>query len=199
MYARITTVTGASDIDGGVAFLRDQVLPQMQQQKGFRGISAAGDRTTGVVTVLSVWDSEADLDASESMAEKARGDALRVLGGEVTVERYEQNVWEVGDTPPAPGAKLQIRHIKMDPSRIDENLEFFRQNVVADMKATPGFRGVRHLIDRSTGEGRVGSLWADEDSLAAAQAKAEQRRAIARDRGVEFGEDRVLEVLFAAM
>jgi len=45
----------------------------------------------------------------------------------------------------------------------------------------------------------VGSIWADQDSLAASLAQSEQRRAAAQDRGVEFGEDRVLEVLFSAM
>jgi heme-degrading monooxygenase HmoA len=199
MHVRITTVTGASDIDGGLALLRDETLPQMQQEKGFRGLSAAGDRATGVVTVLSVWDSEADLEASESAANKARGDATRIMGGELSVERYEQTVWMVGDTRPGPGAKLHIRHVKIDPARIDENLEFFWQTVVPEMKARPGFLAVRHLIDRSTGEGRVGSVWADEDALSASLAQSEQRRAMAKDRGVEFGEDRVLEVLFTAM
>lgn len=196
MHARITTVTGASDIDGGLASLRDQVVPQMQQQKGFRGLSAAGDRAGGVVTVLSLWDSQADLEASESAANKAREDVARVMGGEVSVERYEQTVSEMGETRPGPGAKLHIRYIKVDPDRIDDNLEFFRQTVVPAMKARTGFLAVRHLIDRSTGEGRVGSVWVDQDSLSASLAQSAEGRASAKDRGIEFGDDRVLEVLF---
>jgi hypothetical protein len=199
MHVRITSVNGASDIDAGLTFLRDHVVPQMRQHKGFRGLSAAGDRPAGVVTVLSVWESQGDLDSSESAADKARGDAIRLIGGEVTVERYEQTVWEVGATPPEPGALLHVRHVKMDPNLIDDNLEFFRQTVVPDMKATPGFLGVRHLIDRTTGRGRIGSVWADGASLVARLADADQRRARARNRGVEFGEDRVLEVLYTAI
>jgi heme-degrading monooxygenase HmoA len=199
MHARITTVTGACDIDRGLALLRDQVVPQMQQQTGFRGLSAAGDRAAGLVTVLSVWDSQADLQASESAADKARGDAVRVMGGQARVERYEQTVCEVAGTRPGPGAKLHIRNIKLDPDRIEEILAVFRQTVVPDMKTRPGFRAVRQLIDRATGEGRVGSVWADQDSLAASLARSGQRRAAAHDQGVEFGEDRVLEVLFSAM
>lgn len=199
MHVRVTTVTGASDVDGGLVVLRDQVVPEMRKQKGFGGLSASGDRAAGVITVLSAWESEADLVASESAADKARDEAMRVLGGEARVELYEQSVWEVGDVPPGPGAKLHLRHVKVDRGRIDENIEFFGQIVVPDMKATPGFRGVRLLVDRATGEGRVGTVWADDASLAGALAKAEERRAIAADRGVEFGEDRVLEVLFAAM
>ena len=199
MYVRITTVTGASDIDGGLALLRDHVVPQMQQQTGFRGLSAAGDRAAGVVTVLSVWDSQADLQASESAADKARGDAVRVMGGEVSVERYEQTVCEAGDTRPEPGAKLHIRNIKLDPDRIDDILDVFRQTVVPDMKTRPGFLAVRQLIDRNTGAGRVGSLWIDEGSLAASLAQSEQSRTKAMARGVEFGKGHVLQVLYTTI
>jgi quinol monooxygenase YgiN len=199
MYARITTATGASSIDAALTVLADQAVPQLRQQKGFGGLSAAGDRAAGIVTVLSLWESRADLDASESVAAKARDDAAALVGGEVNVERYEQTVWAPAETPPGPGAKLHIRQIKVDPKRIDDNLEFFRATVVPAMKARPGFLGLRHLIDRDTGEGRVGSVWVDQDSLAASLAQSEARRAMARDRGIEFGNDRVLEVLFAAV
>ena len=199
MHARITTVAGASDIDSSLALLRDQVVPHLQQQKGFRGLSAAGDRAAHVVTMLSLWDSQADLEASERVASNARDDAVNLMGALVSVDHYEQSVWEVGDTRPGPGAKLHVRNVKVDPNRIDENLDFFRQTVVPEMKARPGFLAVRQLIDRNTGEGRVGSLWTDEASLAASLTQSEPRRAVAKDRGVEFGEDQVLEVLYNTM
>lgn len=199
MHVRISTVTGASHIEEGVDFLREEVVPQLQQQKGFRGLSASGDRTAGVVTVLSVWESEEDLEASESAADKARGNAVLVMGGKVSVERFEQTVWEIGESRPSPGARLHIRHTKLDPARIESNLEFFRQTVVPEMKATPGFLGVRQLINRETGEGRVGTLWVDDEALAASLARGEERRAMAAARGVHFGEEQRLEVLFASM
>jgi heme-degrading monooxygenase HmoA len=196
MHARVTTVTGAADIDSGLALLRDQVVPQMQQQRGFRGLSAAGDRAAGVFTVLSLWDSQADLEASERVADSARAGAVRLMGGQVSVELYEESVCEASDTQPGPEAKLHIRHIKVDPNRVDVSLDFFRQKVVPDMKTRPGFLAVRQLIDRGTGEGRVGSLWTDKASLTASLAQSEQRRTRAMERGVEFGEGQVLQVLY---
>lgn len=199
MHVRISIVTGATDIDAGVAFVREEVLPQLEQQSGFRGLSASADRATGKLTVLSVWETEADLQASESAADKARGNAVDVTGGTVRVERYEQTAWETGSTPPGPGAQLHIRHIKMDPARVDENLVFFRQNVAPELKSAPGFLGLRQLIDRATGEGRVGTLWTDRESMDSAVAAGAQRRATAGERGVEFGADESMEVLFASM
>lgn len=199
MHVRISVVKDATDIEGGLEFIRDQALPQLQQQRGFRGLSASGDRSTGMVNVLSMWDSESDLDASESAADKARSDAVRLMGGQASVERYEQNLWEVGDSPPRPGAKLHIRHVRMDPAGIDDNVEFFRQSVLPEIKSTPGFLGVRLLTNRRSGEGRVGTLWADEQSLRGALERSEQRRATAGARGVEFGDDQLFEVLFTSM
>jgi heme-degrading monooxygenase HmoA len=199
MHARLTTVTGATDIEGGVAYLRDSVLREVQQQKGFRGLTVSADRSTGLVVVLALWESEADLDASESVADKARGESLKVLGGQARVERFEQTVWEVGQVPPKPGSKLHIRPFKMDPSRVDDNLAFFKETVLPDIKATGGFMSVRQLLNRKTGEGRVGTVWADAESLEIAVAKSDQRRPKAVERGVEFGDDMVLEVGLAAM
>src|SRR5690348_6485681 len=118
MHARITTVTGASDIDAGLALLRDETLPQLHQQHGFGGLSAAGDRAAGWVMVLSLWDSEADLRASESTASKARDELAQIIGGDPSVERFEQTISEVGDSRPGPGAWLHIRHVQIDPARI---------------------------------------------------------------------------------
>ncbi len=198
MHVRLITVRGASRLDDAVDFIRDTILPDLRQQKGFSSINLSGNRSAGVFSVLTVWETEADRDSSEGFSEKARNQALEILGGELTVDRFEQVLWEIGPTPPAPGAQLHIRPIKMDPAKVDENLEFFKQTVLPDIKATPGFLGVRQLINRQSGEGRVGTVWADEPSLQTAIQKAEDRRPLGASRGVEFGDDQVLEVLFRA-
>lgn len=71
--------------------------------------------------------------------------------------------------------------------------------MVPEMKARPGFVAVRHFLGRSTGRARVGSVWVDQDSLLASLAQSEVRRAAATDRGIEFGDDQVLDVLPIAL
>jgi heme-degrading monooxygenase HmoA len=198
MYVRLITVRGATRFDEAVDLIRETILPDLRQQRGFRSINLAANRSAGVFTVLTVWETEADRDSSEGFSEKARDQALAILGGELSVERYEQVLWETASTGPAPSAKLHVRPVKMDPARVDENLQFFAQTVLPDIKATPGFLGVRQLIDRQSGEGRVGTLWADEPSLEVALQKAQERRPLGESRGVEFGDDQTLEVLFRA-
>jgi heme-degrading monooxygenase HmoA len=197
MYVRVSTTKGATDIDAGIRFLEEKVVPELQQQRGFRGVTASADRAGEIVGVVSLWDTEEDMAASESVATKVRQEGRGVLGGDVTVETFEQVVADIGDPPPAVGCCLRVIRVKMDPARIDDNIEFFRSEIVPRMKATPGFRGVRNLIDRASGHGVVGTLWNDEESMKSADAAAEQRRQEAASRGVEFGEMSTRVLLFS--
>jgi heme-degrading monooxygenase HmoA len=199
MHARVTTFRGASDIETVLTFLRDHAMPQMQQQQGFRGLSAAGDRAGGVLRVLSRWDNLANLEASEEVAERLRGDAAGLVGGEIDIERYEQAVWKATAARATPGAVLHVLNITIDSNRIDGDIDFLRQTLGADIGDQPGFLSVGHLINRTTGGGAVSSVWEDQDSLAASLTQSAGRDAMARDRGIELGAPRVLEVLFFAL
>jgi heme-degrading monooxygenase HmoA len=168
----------------------------MQQQQGFRGLSAAGDRAAGVLRVLSRWDNLASLEASEEVANRVRDDAASLVGGEVNVERYEQAVWKATASRPTPGAVLHVRDITIDSNRIDGDIDFLRQTLGADMGDRPGFLSVGHLINRTTGGGSVSSVWEDEDFLAAFLTQSTERDAMAHARAIELGEARVLQVLF---
>ena len=196
MYVRLITVRGATNIDEAVGFVRDSVVPDLRQQHGFESIIVSGNRSTGTLTVLTLWRTEADRDASEGFSEKARNEALKVLGGVMTVDHFEQVVREVAATPAPPGAKLQVRSVRMDPADVDRNVAYFEETVLPEMRSTPGFVAVRHMIDRRTGEGRVGTVWTDEAALEEARRRADGRRAAAAARGVEFGEELLLDLLY---
>jgi heme-degrading monooxygenase HmoA len=196
MFTRTVTFTGVTGIDAGVRYLQDTVAPLLAEQRGFRGVSAGADRSGGVVGVLSLWETEADRDASASTLANARQEGQRIIGGEMTVEHFEELLYEV-DQPPKVGCSLLLRRISMDPAKIEENLGFFRREVLPQFKAQPGFCAVRNMINRQTGEGMVGTVWTDKASVDAAAAAAEARRPQAEQRGVTFGEQRKLEIVFA--
>jgi len=196
MFTRTVTFTGVTGIDAGVRYLQDTVAPLLAEQKGFRGVSASADRSRGVVGVLSLWETEADRDASASTLANARQEGLQIIGGEMTVEHFEELLYEV-EQPPKVGCSLLLRRISMDPAKIEENLAFFRREVLPQFKAQPGFCAVRNMINRQTGEGMVGTVWTDKASVDAAAEAAEARRPQAEQRGVTFGEQRKLEIVFA--
>ncbi len=96
MYARVSYYTGSPEqIDATISNWRDNVLPAVRRQMKEAGIKDHGalvlvDRGSGKSLSISFWETEDEMRASEELADRARGDAARAVGGSVTgVERYE--------------------------------------------------------------------------------------------------------------
>ena len=102
---------------------------------------------------------------------------------------------EVGQEPPRPGSALMVTRISMDPGKVDENLAFFKSDVAPRIKASEGFRGLRNMMNRATGEGIVGTAWSDQEALNRAAADAQTRRDEATSRGVRIGERSMREIV----
>ncbi|MGE5696253.1 MAG: antibiotic biosynthesis monooxygenase, partial [Candidatus Sericytochromatia bacterium] len=59
MHARSTTIEARPEaIDGGIAHLRDEVMPALEAMDGCIGISLLVDRETGRCIATSAWESE---------------------------------------------------------------------------------------------------------------------------------------------
>jgi hypothetical protein len=196
MYARNVVFTG-TDVDRAVEYLDKEVAPVASQQKGFRQMAAAGDRSAGVVSVLTVWETREDQQASDSAMAKLREDGVERFGGELaSVDVFEQVVMELGQNPPQPGCVIRIQDTHLSVDRIDELIEFFRNDILPGILSNPDVRAVRNLINRQTGEGRISVVYSDQAALKASDSARKERMATASERGVQFGEARVLEVLY---
>ena len=195
MYARVVMLTGVKDIDAAVAYLEGDPLSVVRSQRGYKGMSAGADRSSGILGILSLWETAADRDASESALAKTREDARRDLASDMTVEALEQLVVQVGN-PPTVGCALALTRMSIDPGQVAEIAEYFKREVLPEITAMPGFRSVRQLINPETGEGAVSTIWDDEQSRDAALEAAQARRADAGTRGVTFGERMLGEVVF---
>jgi len=91
MHARVVTVSGSAEqLDEGLRRYRDEILPSIRSLDGFKGNYTLVNRSTGKVVNLSLWDSEAAMDASEAAAAPLRAQAVDGIGaGDVAVETYE--------------------------------------------------------------------------------------------------------------
>ncbi len=97
MIAKVRTLeVPVDEVDAGVAYLRSQMLPAARQVAGFHGMIGLVDRQRGKAVTVTLWASEAALDASE-----AAGARLRAGGGapphHAVVERYEVVVAELAE------------------------------------------------------------------------------------------------------
>ena len=196
MFARVITFTGAEHIDDGVTFVREKVMPTISGLQGYRGMTISADRSGNLVGILSLWESEADRKASDAALAGARQEGLGVIGGQMTVENYEQVMVEMAGEA-GPGSALLVQRVSMDPGVMKDNEAFFAREVAPRIKANPGFVGLRQLVDRESGRAIVGTVWTDRAALDAALADAESRRDEARGRGVSFDDVSKREILFA--
>jgi heme-degrading monooxygenase HmoA len=92
MYARASTMSGdPGRVDEAVAMMEGQLYGQLEQMDGFRGVVALGQRDTGASVVVTFWDSEESMKASEEQANAMRSAAADEMGAAGTpgVDRYE--------------------------------------------------------------------------------------------------------------
>lgn len=91
MYARaITFQYQPGKIDEGLNILRETVVPELQQQPGFQGATNLVDRGNNKVVGITLWRSEADLQASGMSKLQARfAKVSSFLAAVPTVESYE--------------------------------------------------------------------------------------------------------------
>lgn len=92
-----------------------------------------------------------------------------------------------------------VTRVSMDPTRVDDNVAYFKSEVLPRIKEQPGFRAVRQMINRETGQGTVGTVWANEDSMQKWAEEAKVRREQAMARGLTFSEPSFREVVLVEL
>ena len=105
MHARMSTLEGPPDrMDEGLRHVREQVLPLLQQQDGFKGFVVFDNRQSGELIGFSLWESEQAMQASEEVGNRTRNESAETMGDTVAgVERYEVSVFEAPSTGPVSG------------------------------------------------------------------------------------------------
>jgi hypothetical protein len=89
--ARVSSLEGSQGgIDDGIAFIREQIIPEAADLTGWRGILTLADRQTGRAKTVTFWDGPESLRASEARADELRAQAADAMGDSIAgVDRYE--------------------------------------------------------------------------------------------------------------
>ena len=96
MFARVRAYQGdPGQIDEGLNYARENILPRVQQVDGFEGVYYLVDRESGKALTITLWESEEALRASEEEANRLRSESAESASAESasatieSVERYE--------------------------------------------------------------------------------------------------------------
>ena len=105
MHARMTTMEGSSErLTEGLREIREDVLPQLQQQDGFKGFVVFDNRQSGELIGFSLWESEQAMQASEEVGDRTRRESAEAMDDTIAgVERYEVALFEVPSAGPVSG------------------------------------------------------------------------------------------------
>ena len=98
MFGRATIIKGdPAQVDEGARIYREEVIPAVQGQPGFKGGISLSDRSTGRGISISFWETEDDMRNSETAANSIRGESLAKIGitEPPTVERMEVTYFDV--------------------------------------------------------------------------------------------------------
>ena len=94
MYARVSTVeVSPAKLDEATHFFRQQVLPQLQQMDGFKGLVVLGDPRRGKLLGVALWESEEVMQSTEEVVSDIRGGIPHPLGASAEDEESYDDVF----------------------------------------------------------------------------------------------------------
>ncbi|MGU3503214.1 hypothetical protein [Mycobacterium sp. C31M] len=151
MFARSTTVMARIDsIDAGVAYVRDEVMPAVQEMAGCVGLSLMADRKTGRCITTTAWNSAEDMYASADAAMTLRTRAAQLFGAPATAEHWEIAVLH-REHSSDPGACVRATWVTVPPNLFDAGIEYYRSAVLPQIEHLPGFRSASLLVNKAGG------------------------------------------------
>jgi quinol monooxygenase YgiN len=89
MIARVTSVPFSPDKLEEVTRSLDALIAPVQQSPGFKGLLLLADRPTGKVVMITQWETEAAMQASNSLRQEQLAQVAPLLVGAVSTETYE--------------------------------------------------------------------------------------------------------------
>jgi heme-degrading monooxygenase HmoA len=191
VHARSTTIQAqTSSIDDGIAYMRDDLMPELEKIDGYVGISLLVDRDSGRCIITAAYESEDAMRAAAEKANQLRSHAAERFGGEV----HNIQEWEIGclhrDHQSAQGACVRAVWTRMPPDQAERAIEFYKTSVLPSLEDLEGFCSASLLIDRSSGRGVASTTF---DSREAMERNREQAKELRDARTRELGAD-VLDV-----
>lgn len=172
MYARSTTVRGNPLAMGEeIAYIRDQVMPAVQQMDGCVGLSMLTDRESGRCIATTSWTDHDAMSASADGVAPLRQRAAEIMGGAADVQEWEVALMHRLHTAHH-GACARVIWSDGDPAETDSMLESFRMGILPRLDDIPGCCSVSVLIDRATGHGVLTTTYDSPQDMAAARATA---------------------------
>ena len=160
MHARISRVQAPVDrIDDRISEFTGKVLPALREMDGYAGHALAVDRGSGDSQVVTFWETESALEASEEAAGRLRTQSTTAAGASVvSITRLESVIMERSGPPRTP-AFLRVTRAHADPGKLDDLARRMREDALPVVRGLSGFRALVLGVDRGSGDFVITSVW----------------------------------------
>nr|WP_225951329.1 hypothetical protein [Mycobacterium sp. OAS707] len=187
VHARTTTIQAqTASIDDGVAYMRDQVMPELENIDGYVGISLLVNRESGRCIITAAYESDDAMRDSADKAKQLRSQAVERFGGEV--EKIDE--WEIGvlhrDHQSTDGACARVTWIKVPPDQANKALDFYKSDVLPSLEDLEGFCSASMLVNHTSGRAVSTATFDSRDAM---ERNREQARELRDTRSREMGAD----------
>ena len=199
MHARSTTIKADPDnVDAGIAFTRDEVMPAIQQIDGCIGLSMLTDRESGRCIVATSWVDEQAMRATAAEDRTVQHRLMHTLGG----EHADVQEWEIAvvhrERPAGDGAGAQVTWARIPPNHLDDLLEAYRSNLLPKLQELPGFCSVRMRVDRRNSRTVSGTRFENRDAAGLVRKHARVlRNQFAQDMGAKIADVAEMDLALA--
>ncbi|RBY97975.1 hypothetical protein DQ237_03520 [Blastococcus sp. TF02-8] len=200
MRARSTTVQGdPKNLDKGIRYVSDRVLPAVMGMDGFIGLSMLADRHTGRCIITSAWEDTAALHRSATEVKAMRARAADILGGPATVDAWTIDVLHRLH-PTRPGACTRVTWMRNRPQHLDGMIDAFGMSIVPRLADLPGFCAVSMLTNHDDGRSTAAVTYDTRDAMQASLDQVtELRRDFTRAVGAEVVEVATYDLVVAQL
>ncbi|HEX2090012.1 MAG TPA: hypothetical protein VHI54_08845 [Actinomycetota bacterium] len=91
LFGRATEIQSSpQQIEEGLRHLRDETMPALREFEGAKGFIAFGNRETGKLIGISLWESQDAMVKARDRASQLRSAGAQAAGGQITdVTEYE--------------------------------------------------------------------------------------------------------------
>jgi hypothetical protein len=185
MYLRVTAFTSdPAQLDAGVAFLRDAIIPALSKAPGYLGATGVIDREKSQGMASTLWDSLESMNNAEQAGSQARTDSTRSVGLEVVdVDRFEITVMHMADPTVSLPTYTRLITGYGDPGKAQAALSILRDDSLPILQKQPGYRAFVSGVNRMTGRAFTATSFA----TAAQRDATDSLLADSRTRVVEAG------------
>ena len=188
MYARLTTIwLPPSRLEEAVRFFRESVVPAMQPQPGLHGVWLLVDRPAGKQVAIGLWETEADLNATNFLYQELRDKIGSLYAGPPIDEPYEgrppeHGIYQVRAAPRRPEliGEAQVARVTTAtgaPERMEDLIRQLEAQSAPVLERLRGYLGRYLFVDAATGTIRAVALWESAAALRESEAAVAPLRA----------------------